>query len=214
MDALLRTIDQVEQWLWEVDTDPILVHCIIQYARSRGAAIMQSFCGELDSRFLGMAQSQDRIGWRRFMEGMLLRGIVEIQRDYFHLQGLLWKLNNWATGLIIKLLEVTHGQWLYRNVVVHDKSAGSLAVTRKEEIISQIEAELSAGEVGLLDEHKVNLDNVDSRDEDGDRHKYWLLAIRAAQVACAASRSSEDTQNLPRLRPRANLHPPDRQDYG
>ena len=151
------------------------------------------------------------------MEGMLSRGVVEIQRDHYHLNGLLWKLNRWATGLIIKLLEITHGQWLYRNVVVHDKLAGSLAVTRKEEIISQIEDELSKGTEGLLDDHKflleVNLDSFGSSNGDGDSHEYWLLAIRAARVACAA-RGSNDVQDLPRLRPRADLHPPDGQDYG
>jgi hypothetical protein len=180
---------------------------------------MQSLCGELDARFQGMARSQDMIGWRRFMEGMISRGVVEIQRDHFQLSGLQWKLDRWATGLIIKLLEVTHGQWLYRNVVVHDKVAGSLAVTRKEVILSEIEDQLSKGDDGLLDEHKylleVNLDNGNSTD--GDSQEYWLLAIRAARVACAARGRDNVQDDLPRLRPRnrpCRTYPPDGNDYG
>lgn len=104
---------------------------------------MQDICAPHDARFCGMASSQDKIGWRRLMEGMISLGVVAIQRDYLSLHGLLWKLDRWASGLVIKLLEVTHGQWLYRNVVVHDKTAGSLATLHKEAIQEDIEEQLS-----------------------------------------------------------------------
>ena len=40
----------------------------------------------------------------------------------------LWGGNNerWGVELVTRLLEVTHGQWLYRNVQVHDRIAGTL----------------------------------------------------------------------------------------
>jgi hypothetical protein len=41
--------------------------------------------------------------------------------------------------LIMKLLKVTQGQWLYRNIQVHDKVSGTLATLRKEEIQMEIE---------------------------------------------------------------------------
>ena len=183
---------------------------------------MQDICAPHDARFHGMASSQDKIGWRRFMEGMISLGVVAIQRDYLSLHGLLWKLDRWASGLVIKLLEVTHGQWLYRNVVVHDKTAGSLATLHKEAILDDIEEQLSRGEDGLLDEHKylleVNLDNLDS--SDGSNEEYWLLAIRAARIACAARLEDGDSAigDRPRLRPRNASgivrHPQDGQDYG
>ena len=75
------------------------------------------------------------LGWRRFMEGMISSQMVEIQREFLALCGSGWKLAKWKTGLVTHLLEITHGQWLYRNVVVHDRVAGRLAITRKEEIV-------------------------------------------------------------------------------
>ena len=42
--------------------------------------------------------------------------------------------HHWATGFGARLLEVTNGQWLYRNVVVHDSVSGVKASLRKEEI--------------------------------------------------------------------------------
>ncbi len=53
--------------------------------------------------------------------------------------------------LITKLLEVTHGQWLYPNIQVHNKVSGMLAI-RKEEIQMEIEEQQVLGLEGLLDE--------------------------------------------------------------
>ena len=58
----------------------------------------------------------------------------------------------WTEELITKLLEVTHGQWLYRNIQVHDKVAGTLATLRKEEIQMEIEEQQALWSDGLLDE--------------------------------------------------------------
>ena len=35
-------------------------------------------------------------------------------------------VENWATGLILGLLETTYGQWMYRNLVVYDEVSGAL----------------------------------------------------------------------------------------
>ena len=54
------------------------------------------------------------------MEGMITKEILPLQEDYIALGTGKLTINQWAQGLVIKLLEVTHGQWLYRNVHVHD----------------------------------------------------------------------------------------------
>ena len=35
-------------------------------------------------------------------------------------------VENWATGLILGLLETTYGQWMYRNLVLYDEVSGAL----------------------------------------------------------------------------------------
>ena len=73
------------------------------------------------------------------MEGMVSREIVDIQWEYFVATGLSVSIDRWMSGLITKLLEVTHGQWLYRNTQVHDIVSGVEATLRKEEILVEIE---------------------------------------------------------------------------
>ncbi len=82
MDALLKSIDLLEQWLEEVDTGPDLLECIVEYARGRGQVAMLDICRGRDSRYTKMVDEQDAIGWRRFMEGMVTRSIRRIQETY------------------------------------------------------------------------------------------------------------------------------------
>ena len=68
------------------------------------------------------------------MEGMISSEALAIQAECVELGGCLLSLDNWVKGLDIKLLEATHGQWLYRNILVHDTVSGLKAAKMKEEL--------------------------------------------------------------------------------
>ena len=59
-----------------------------------------------DAGFCEMGHMKDTIGWRQFMEGMILKEIIPIQEDYVDMGGSTLSFNKWAQGLIVKLLEV------------------------------------------------------------------------------------------------------------
>ena len=90
----------------------------------------------------------------------------------------------WVHALITKLLECTHGQWLYWNVLVHNRWSGMIVNQCKEKVLKEIEAQL-ASEEELLEEDKYLLEiNIgDILIGTSNRQEYWLLAIQAAQVA-------------------------------
>ena len=127
------------------------------------------------------------------MEGMVSKEIVSIQWEYLVLSGSSMTVDRWMSGLIIKLLEVTHGQWLYRNIQVHDIVSGVEATLRKEEILMEIEKQQELGTEGLAEEDKylmeINLDDLETTS--GEKQEYWLLAIRAARMATTLSNNSE-----------------------
>jgi hypothetical protein len=64
VETLKHTLELVEEWLTEAETDPDLLDCIMAYAHGRGERTMGAICEGLDSRFASMAQEQDAIGWR------------------------------------------------------------------------------------------------------------------------------------------------------
>merc|ERR1712086_213356 len=94
------------------------------------------------ARLETLAQPMDSIGWRRYMEGIVSAEILEIQSDFVDFGRCTLSLDTWAKGLVMKLLEITHGQWLYRDVQVHDAISGLKAVERKEELQREIEHEM------------------------------------------------------------------------
>jgi hypothetical protein len=101
--------------------------------------MMEEAISEAPPRFRSMALSQDKIGWRRFLEGMISKEITNIQQQYYAVNESRMSLEKWCSGLITRLLEITHGQWLYRNYVVHDPVSGIIATARKEELLLEIE---------------------------------------------------------------------------
>jgi hypothetical protein len=193
VETLHHTINIMEAWLIEVDTDPDLVDCITEYVYARGGGTMVEICQGLREIYLQMARDQDVIGWRRFMEGMICTRMREIQCMHHISEETQVNSERWAQGLILKLLETTHGQWLYRNVQIQDPVLGTPATLRKEAIKKEIEQQMELGDAGLLEEDnwmlEVNLGDLESTS--GEQEQYWLVAIKAAQMAAMLTRQNE-----------------------
>ena len=116
---------------------------------------------------------------------MISKEISLLQNEHTRISGSVHSMNKWSRGLVMKLLEATHGQWLYRNVQVHDSMVGVNATLRKEELQSLIDDQLELGEDGLEEEDKylleINFDDLTTTS--GETQTYWLLAIQSARDA-------------------------------
>jgi hypothetical protein len=156
---------------------------------------MEEAIHDAPPRFRDMAVSQDTIGWRRFLEGMISTEITNIQWQYIAVNGLHMSLDKWCTGLITRLLKIMNRQWLYRNYIVHDPVSGMIATAKKEELLLEIERQRDLGNAGLLEEDKylakVNLEEMATSSR--VQQHYWLLAIQTARnhYALRAQRESQ-----------------------
>ena len=184
--ALMTSIDLMNDWMKDTETDPILRRCIMIYAKGRGNRTMIDICHGEGAQYERMAVSQDSIGWRRFMEGMISHEMRPLQEVYTTINGTNRSTLAWGSGFVTRLLEITHGQWLYRCVQIHDKVRGTLITEeRKEDLQRQIEEEMDKGWDDLLEEDQylaeINLEDLENTN--GERQEYWLVAIRAARTA-------------------------------
>ena len=148
----------VTNWLKEVGTTPELSDLITDYLLSRGTLCFDRGPSRILPQYLDFIMSQDKIGWSRMMEGMLSKELLSL--DSTDVIGPFCKLSqtDWFHTLIKKLLEATHGVWIYRNITMHDKVAGLVVTKRKEQLIKEIEMQIELGGEGLAEKDKWMLD--------------------------------------------------------
>ena len=129
VEVLHTTITLLNKWMKIGNRDPDLRECIYEYAMGQGSLLMEEICieNDYDERDKAMARAQDSIGWRRFMEGMICKEIRAIQSTHTRITGLKCNTERWGRELVTRLLMVTQGQWLYRNIQVHDRITRTLA---------------------------------------------------------------------------------------
>ena len=81
---------------------------------------------------------------------------------------------------------------------VHDQATGTLILTHKEELLKEVEHQLTMGGEGLLEEDRFllecNFDDLTSTN--GEQQEYWILAIQAAREACRL-RAHHGSHNAP-----------------
>ena len=104
MEALKLCTSALEWWLDEADTDPDLTDSIVEYVWWRETVTMEEAISNALPRFRHMALSQDKIGGRWFLEGMVSMEITNIQQQYNDVNGSCMSLDKWCTSLITRLL--------------------------------------------------------------------------------------------------------------
>ncbi len=135
--------------------------------------------------------------------GMVSRKLLAMQSAHLIESKSLANATRWTTGQTTQLLQVVHTQWIYRCVLVHNQNTGTMILQHKEEMIKEIECQLTLGVDSLAEEDgfllECNFDNLSTTTVESQ--EYWLLAIRAAREAsCLQAEANEGQQD--RLRQR------------
>jgi hypothetical protein len=131
---LIDNADELEKWL-EKDgsTDQELAYWIPKYILMRGDKPFADM-GAMTPRMKALAQSQDKIGHRNFMEGYISIHFYEIQNFHLAMSSSFINGANWAKQFISKILHITHSQWIFRNFSLHDNRNGYLHKKKADKI--------------------------------------------------------------------------------
>jgi hypothetical protein len=123
---LIDNADELEKWL-EKDgsTDQELAYWIPKYILMRGDKPFAEM-GSLSPRMKALAQSQDKIGYRNFMEGYISIHFYKIQNFHLAMSSSFINGADWAKQFISTVLHITHSQWIFRNFSLHDNRHGYL----------------------------------------------------------------------------------------
>ena len=107
---------------------------IVKYVQGQDLVTMNEAICEAPRRFWQLGHSQDLIGWHHFLEGMVSKVIISLQQQYLALSWSRLSIEKWISCLITRLMEITHGQCIYRNFMVHGSVSGIISTARKEEL--------------------------------------------------------------------------------
>ena len=136
---------------------------------------------------IALAEDQDEIGWINFMEGKISKHFFRIQQTFLAGSSSNSRINgrDWVTRFIREILTISHTQWLFRNITLHDKKRGFLIATRREKLIEEIEILHDTPAEAIPPESQFLLDcDIDElRRADSSHQEHWLAAIKAARHA-------------------------------
>jgi hypothetical protein len=119
----------------------------VRYLRGRGTASCLECATDLKlpPAYREYAASKDVIGWDGFAMGMVSSKLLPLQSTIAHNGKLSSNATWWISGFITQLLQVTHTQWIYCCVLVHDRTTGILISMHKEELLKEIKHQLLLG---------------------------------------------------------------------
>jgi hypothetical protein len=137
--------------------------------------------------------------------GMTSNKLLAIQSAQFHTAGKSYLATRWITGLITQLLQVMHTQWIYRCMLVHNRTTGTMIMAHKADLLKEIEHKLTLGPEGLAEEDRFllecNFDDITSTS--GELQGYWLLGIQAArETSRLRNEARVEAQRKPRKQQR------------
>ncbi len=148
-----ESIESLDQWMRCQDTNPEVVYLFRTFLLGRGTRTMTSILRP-GSRLRLVAQHHDRLGWDNFLEGRICALWVELRARDLKERKLEQSADHWARGLMRRLLEIVHQQWLYRNATVHMKLKDGITSAQHILILKRIEECLEIDPEELLKKNK------------------------------------------------------------
>ena len=121
------------------------------------------------------------------MLGMIGNLLRPFQRDHLITSASMLTPDDWTKQFITKLLHITHGQWIYRNVSRHHSKHGLLKDLERQSLLREIEQYLSVSpapeDVPEDSRFLLEIDFQSIRTAATESQSYWVHAMRAAVKA-------------------------------
>jgi hypothetical protein len=166
-------------------TEPELSKLICDYLNHYGKKTMQSLLHSPKSKYRMAAIIHDKLGWDNFLEGRIAAVWVDHRVDNIRDRKLKHGGSKWGRGLMSKLLQITHQQWMYRNATVHLKIKDGCTVVQHQQALDNIERCLDTDPEELLQEHShllfTNFKNLATGPIKDKRQ--WVAEFEAARSA-------------------------------
>lgn len=119
------------------------------------------------------------------MEGRISKHFYSLQYLHLAVGGSYLNGDDWMKQLITRVLHITHSQWIYRNISLHDRTLGYLRQRDRMEVLKEIEvlADTNPDEVPEESRFLLEVDFDRLYRSTIENQQYWVVALKAAKVA-------------------------------
>jgi hypothetical protein len=177
------SVNELRKWMDSEQTDGELTSLICRYVNHHGESTMVSLLSSTQSKYKAAAILHDTLGWSNFMEGRISVMWVDHRKNDIQGRKLRRGWDSWARGLMRRLLQMTHQQWMYRNATVHLKIKHGCTAVEHRRLLDEINLCLDIDPEDLLHEHKqllfTNFKNL-AKGPVKDKRE-WLAEFHAAR---------------------------------
>ena len=165
-------------------TDPEIAYWVPKFLLLRGSTRFGSL-GAMSTAMQRLANSQDEIGWREMLEGMVSKEFREIQTAHCMLAPCAMNGDDWVKQFVGKLLLISHSQWIFRNYTLHERQRGFLALKAREQVLTDIRSlmDTDPDQVPASSRYLLELDFSQLVDSGHEEQAYWVVAVQAAKKA-------------------------------
>ena len=134
---LQESVEALEAWMEQDErTDNKLCYYLPKYILFRGTCSMASL-GPMSLVMRKAAEDQDLIRWREFMEGKVAARIGGLQLYYCSISSCMMNGDDWMKHFVSHFLHITHSQWIFRNITLHDKVRGTLRLQEQQDVLEE-----------------------------------------------------------------------------
>ena len=180
-----EAVNELEDWMIKHDkTNRELCYWLIKYLHFRGERTMRSL-GTMPPAIFQIAEDIDLIGWTDLLHGRIPVSLRIFQQDYCASMNSRMNGQDWARSFVTKLVDISHGQWMYRNFSLHSKTKGHLKLSRQADVLTEIARLSDCRPDDVPAESRFLLEvEVNTLDQKSLAHQeYWIAAMKAAVKA-------------------------------
>jgi hypothetical protein len=143
--------------------------------------------GFMSPQFKALANSQDLIGWRDFTEGHISTHFYVIQTFHLTISSIYLNGEDWTKQFMSKILQITHSQWIFQNISLHDRTHGYLHNKKANKIMQQLNvlSDLATEDVPKASQFLLKINFSELSTSNLETQKYWMLAVDVALKAKA-----------------------------
>jgi hypothetical protein len=189
-EAYAAQLEKFTAWMLETDTDPNIASYFTQALQEKTLPTTT-----LPPQLELAIQAQQQIGWNNLLFGRVATKWMGLQEEHYRTTGSRRAAERWAADMTYRLLQFSHGLWMARNRLLHERDEQGLLLKEGQTLHDAMLERFHRGRQALLpaDYHLIEHRSLALLLALPPPEKHtWLAAITLAHRMTKRTRGTEE----------------------